>query len=129
MKKIIPVLLTALVLYGLCSCRKEEPVETLEDVKEMKNPESVGGWKEVREEIDDELAEIFAKAMEGYDGMSFTPLRLVEKQLVSGMNYKFLCKAQTESPDSKEVYYLVIVYRNLKGECKITAVEESTQEF
>ena len=129
MKKVFVVLLTLLIVFGLCSCKKEEPIIIVEDAEEMKKTELVGGWKEVQEEIDEELSEIFNKATEGYTGMGFTPLRLVEKQLVSGMNYKFLCEGQTIVPDSKKGYYLVTVYRNLKGECTITNVEESTQEF
>ena len=129
MKKTFVILLAVLIVFGLCSCKKEEPVVIVEDAEEMKKTELVGGWKEVQEEIDEELSEIFTKAMEGYTGMSFTPLRLVKKQLVSGMNYKFLCEGQAVVPDAKKGYYLVTVYRNLKGECKITGVEESTQEF
>ena len=128
MKKILVLLLTVLALFGLCSCKKDEPVEIVEDADNMKDGQLLGGWSSEDEELTEELQTIFDKAMEGYTGMGFTPIKLTGKQVVSGMNYRFLCEGQAVVPEGKKGYYLVTVYRNLKGECRITGVEKTELE-
>ena len=86
-------------------------------------PAIVGGWS-----INDEFGEVeipaeamaaFDKAMEGFDGVGYTPVAYLGDQLVAGMNYGFLCKAQTVTLNPKTSLKVVIVYEDFGGNAEI----------
>ncbi len=88
-----------------------------------------GGWQEVESPVVTDVVDTaFKKAQEGKDGVTFTPVALVETQVVAGMNYKALCKKWTSAADSKEKYAMCTVYADLEGNAQITAVENSEAE-
>jgi len=62
----------------------------------------------------------FKKAAKDYAGVSLTPLALLGTQVVSGTNYKFLCRGVATTANSTVCLYDVNVYKNTKGVCKIT---------
>ena len=68
-------------------------------------------------EITAELKEIFVKALEDYD-VYFEPIELLAIQVVAGINYRFLCKT------NDGIKKIVTIYKDLKGNCKITDVQE-----
>ena len=62
----------------------------------------------------------FNKAVKNLDGMSLTALALLSTQVVSGTNYRFLCRGNTVTLGSVSCLYVVDVYKNAKGKCKIS---------
>ncbi|MBQ3374347.1 MAG: hypothetical protein IJG40_14585 [Oscillospiraceae bacterium] len=112
MKTLITILLSCSLLLGLFafSAWAESPL--------------VGGWTAPDSpEITPELQELFDKATEGLLGVNYTPVALIGTQLVSGMNYCFLCEAKAVIPDAVPYYVNVTVYRDLQGNAKVTDIE------
>ena len=50
--------------------------------------------------------------------MSYKPLVLVGKQIVSGTNYAVICYGAPTVPDAKEGIYLLTIYEDLDGNGK-----------
>ena len=76
-----------------------------------------GGWTKAEDPtITDELNTIFTKATDGLTGAMYTPLALLETQVVAGTNYKFLCseKTVTANPTYKNV--VVTIYNPISGD-------------
>ncbi len=62
---------------------------------------------------------VFNKALKTYKGKEkLKPIALLGTQVVAGTNYRFLCSS---SDDNGDYLYVVTVYKNLKGTCKITS--------
>ena len=86
---------------------------------------AAGGWAAPESsEITDDLQEAVDKACEVYDGAEFTPVALLEEQVVAGMNYLFLCRTDPAGTDMPSYYSLVRVYANPEGGAEITEVQE-----
>lgn len=62
--------------------------------------------------------DIFEKATSTLAGMSYKPLVLVGKQIVSGTNYAVICYGAPTVPDAKEGIYLLTIYEDLDGNGK-----------
>lgn len=58
---------------------------------------------------------VFEKATSTLAGMSYKPLVIVGKQIVSGTNYAVLCYGSATVPDAKEGIYLLTLYEDLNG--------------
>jgi len=99
----------------------DEPTAAPVDIK------IVGGWTEVNSDMTEELQTIFDKAMEGLTGVGYTAKKLLAKQLVAGMNYKFLCDAKVVYPGAVATQKVVTIYVNLAGEATITSIEDYTE--
>ncbi|MBR3228319.1 MAG: hypothetical protein IKF68_07220 [Erysipelotrichaceae bacterium] len=118
MKKVLTVLLTIMIVMTMGACAPKAEEE-----------KAVGAWEEVTDgTITPELQEIFDKAMEGFTGVGYTPVKLLETQLVSGTNYRFLCDSQVVVPDGKKGQAIVTVYKDLEGNVKILDIEEVEAE-
>ena len=112
MKTLITLLICCSILFGIFvfSACAETPV--------------LGDWSAPDSpEVTPELQELFDKATEGLLGVSYTPLALVGTQLVSGMNYCFLCEAKAVIPNAVPYYVNVTVYKDLEGNTKVTDIE------
>ena len=115
MKKVfiiaLAVVLIAAVAVTLIACTKENP-----------NDNVCGGWSEEDTELtEDELA-IFNDAMskEVVD-TQFIPKSIIGRQVVAGMNYKFLCTAgEGEGADQ----FVVQIFHDLEGENSVTSIYE-----
>ena len=113
MKTMLAMLLSCSLLFGLfaCSAFAETPL--------------LGGWNSPESpEITLELQEIFDQATEGLLGVNYTPVALIGTQVVSGMNYCFLCEAKTVIPNAVPYYANVTVYKYLNGKATVTDIEE-----
>lgn len=118
-KKLLVILLAILTVFTLVGCKKKEEIE------EVAGEDIVGGFQELEDHtLTDEYKEIFEKAMEGYTGMNFEPLEILAKQVVAGMNYRFLVNATAVVPNAETVKKIVTVYQDLSGNCSITNVED-----
>lgn len=84
---------------------------------------TAGGWTKVADgTITDAHKELFNKALGTIDGLSYEPIKLLEKQVVSGTNYRFLCIEHTSAEDAPDANVIVTIYEDLQGNAKITSV-------
>lgn len=67
-----------------------------------------GGWSEFSF-LTDEDKKIFEIATSGLCGVSYEPL-IVSKQVVSGINYKFICNAKIIVPNGHNYLAAVTIY-------------------
>ena len=113
-KKALTVFGIALIVLSAtaCSTAKEEKID--------------GGWETVEDgEITTELQELFDKATEELEGVDYTPVKLLETQVVSGTNYKFLCDATVVSPDAETKQMIVTIYQDLQGNVEILDIQDA----
>lgn len=86
--------------------------------------DTVGRWTEKEDtSIDAQAQEIFDQATGELIGVDYTAVELLETQLVSGMNYKFLAEAKTVYPGAESRKVIVTVYRDLAGNVSILDIE------
>ena len=69
---------------------------------------------------DEELEASWEKATETLTGISYNPIAIVGKQIVSGTNYAILCYAKASANELPESIYLVTFYKDLNGNQEIT---------
>lgn len=83
-----------------------------------------GGWElsDVKADIPEEAYTAFSAAMEGFTGVSYEPVALLGTQVVAGINYSFLCKAQIVVPDAEPYYAIVCVYAGVDGTNEILGI-------
>ncbi len=74
----------------------------------------LGGWTSFDFTISAEAKSVFAAAMEGFVGVSYTPLA-VATQVVAGTNYCFLCKAEFITLPIQQGLALVYIFQPLEG--------------
>lgn len=72
------------------------------------NEHLCGGWEETDLQINQELLDIFNQAAPNY-----TPIKLIGRQVVAGINYKF----EALDKDNKKV--IIVIYQDLDGNCSI----------
>lgn len=134
---IISVLVAGTVLFTACGNAQSggqtsaadateaetEDVETTgaETIAEAPSEEVItGGWAvnlDQEPNLSDEEAARFAAAAEKNPDIAFEPITVIASQLVSGINYDYLCK-DTASASWK----IVTVYENLDGEAEAIGV-------
>ena len=101
MKRLFLIILAVAMVLTLSGCKKEEK-------EENETPAVLGGWTEVEDgRMNQERVELFYKALGELEGVDYVPLKLLETQVVSGTNYRFLCNATTVSTDA-ETYQVII---------------------
>ena len=71
--------------------------------------------------MDGDRASVLQKALHGRVGVGYTPL-LVATQVVSGINYLFVCNARIAYPSAQNYAVLVKVYQPPVGESKICEI-------
>ena len=82
-----------------------------------------GGWSIPQDlAVSSDLQAKFAKAMESKLGVSYTPIAVVAQQVVSGMNYAFLCEGTTTTANPETNYYIAIVYVDAQGNPSVTDI-------
>lgn len=106
-----------------------EDLEGNVEVLDIETPEEsgeeavTGGWEAARDgTVTKELQELFDQAAEGLTGVSYTPIELLETQLVAGTNYRFLCESRVVVPGAETGKTLVTVYKDLEGNARITDI-------
>ncbi len=88
-----------------------------------------GGWEAAQDgTITDELQELFDRAAEGLTGVDYTPIELLETQIVAGTNYKFLCESRVTAPDAETKQVIVTVYEDLEGNVSITDISDAEEQ-
>jgi len=101
--------------------------------KETEDPgASEGGWVGsytiVTQLLTDESKIAFNAAMKEYakenPGAELEPASLLAVQLVAGKNYTYVVKGENVTPGVKEGWYIVVVYQDLRGNAKVTHLNE-----
>lgn len=72
--------------------------------------------------LDEDVQKKFDKAFEGFAGVSYTPFALMGTQVVAGVNYAVLCKAQAVTPGAKAALAVVVIYADLQDGAQITSI-------
>ena len=73
------------------------------------------------EELTEDDMDVFEKANKLSDSTFVNPTK-VSKQVVAGMNYRFMCELEVSEGETKDV--ILEVYKNVKDEIEITSVTE-----
>lgn len=84
-----------------------------------------GGWQNVpceAAELPEDAQAAFDKALDGLVGAEYTPVALLSRQVVAGMNYCILCQITPVVPDATPTWALVYIYADLQGNAEITNV-------
>ena len=83
----------------------------------------LGGWEVAEDKssvvIPQEAKDAFDKATENLDGNELEPMALLGTQLVSGMNYAFLCFSTLQTEETINGIQVVTVYSDLKGNAEV----------
>ena len=101
----------------------------IEDLEDSGEEVLDGGWEAVEDgTITDELQELFGRAVEGLVGVEYTPIELLETQIVAGTNYKFLCESRVVAPDAETKQVIVTVYEDLDGNVSVTDISDAEEQ-
>lgn len=135
MKKLIAILLCALMLTAAAACTVK--VETNESTEIEEQPEigaepepelspvKTGGWTVADDPaVTDELKAIFEKALEELVGVNYVPVACLGTQVVAGTNYCFLTQGTVVYPDAQPQFKLVYVYKDLEGGVKLLNITD-----
>lgn len=130
MKKMISLLIAALMSFSLAACDSAKKNDKVSDADVI-----AGGWtKPDSPEITDEVKSVLEKATSELDGADYAPVAYLGSQVVAGTNHLILCKVTPVVPDAVPTYALVTVYEKLDGGAEVTEVlgsnanAESTEE-
>lgn len=146
MKKLIAVMLCALLLVTAIACsKKPEPspapanetelpetgsTETEPEPIAEPEPEPIaeprsGGWTVAEDPtLTDELRAIFEKGMTELVGVNYTPVALLGTQVVAGTNYCFLAQGTVVYPDAAPKFMTVYLYEDLSGAVSVMDIED-----
>ena len=109
MKVLMMAALLSCSAFSLAGCTDNTQIEA-------------GGWAEPEDDsITGELKAVFDNAMEKEENGSYVPLKLLETQVVAGMNYRFLCEEEGTGTQ-----YIITIYENLDGDAEVTNIMEKT---
>lgn len=132
MRRIIAAMLAALIMLILVSCGKTAKSDVVlpeQNISESAQTEEngmpapqvqTGAWTRPGSTvITDELASLFAKATEELTGAQYIPVAYLGRQIVSGVNHRFICRERIISPDTPETYSIVHIYEDTAGNAEI----------
>lgn len=123
MKKLITLLLTAVMMFSLaCGAVSVSaaPLGTRQSAPIM------GGYEPAASPVVTLRARnALDKALEGMVGADYTPVALIDTQVVAGTNYRILCKISPVIPEPQATYSIVTVYEDLQGNAQITDIQDS----
>ncbi|MBR3310865.1 MAG: hypothetical protein IKG15_03465 [Solobacterium sp.] len=98
-------------------------IYTLENVNTQ---EAVGSWEVKKADpvrLPENAQNAFDKAAEGYTGVGFYPVALLGTQVVSGTNYRILCRGEMVTSDPVVSLYVIDVYEDPEHNAQITDVK------
>ena len=132
MKKIVALLILALMILAFAACGQKESTNNSETVDEnsLAQDESLSGVYTAAESpvITDDIKKLVEKATSELDGAVYTPVAYVSSQVVAGTNHLILCKITPVVLNAAGHYALVTIYENLDGDTEIIEIVESEVE-
>ena len=146
MKKVMTAAVCAMLMC-VCACTKQEtpapsaeptpeataaasetPAETPTATPAETPAEALGAWEVFGDAFDKTLAdpdkEHFTAAVEGLTGVSYTPIAVLARQVVSGENTAFLALGTQVTAEADKAFYVVTVYTNTEGQSSVTVIKE-----
>ena len=98
----------------------------LSKIKTKKKPSAaplLGGFEIVKIKnksaaLSKSVSKVFNKATKKYKKYKLRPIALLGTQVVAGKNYRFLCYGSSSA--AKDIF-VVDIYKDLKGKCKVTS--------
>ncbi len=95
-----------------------------DDVDEI-NDEVVmpGGWSEFSPNISEEDMKVFDDAVGQVIGVDYKPFA-VAKQVVAGLNYRFICNSSIVAPYAENKAVIIKIFRDLDGHSRITQIKD-----
>ena len=149
MKTFMIIICVAIIVLALCACKNEladnalrdSAAENAENAQNAPNAQNAataeeeptevperqlaGGWTPAADNtVTDEHLEIISKATAGLTGAVYEPIEFVGTQVVSGINYKFLCKKTVIGAGLSDSEVYLVIYKDLSGNCSVLSVEE-----
>ena len=128
MKKILIVLMAALLVLTAVACKANEQPKAAEEqptaeAETLANEPLAGGWTPAEDfSVTDERRAIFDKGMAVLLGVDYEPLAYLGSQVVAGKNHVFLAKGTAVTPALPVSYALVYLYEDLQGGVKVLTV-------
>lgn len=92
----------------------------------MDTVQAVGAWSTFSNTISAEAQNAFDTAFKGFVGVSYAPFA-VATQVVSGINYRFLCNSKVIYPGALNQASLVEIYQPAEGDIHITSIKRIDQ--
>lgn len=114
------ILFTAILIGMTACCGQREPKTSQIEATPQLTQEAVepaddacisGGYTKQRTPAPEEIA-LFNKLTADLDGVAYTP-ESVATQVVSGVNYKFICEARTVTAEPQTYKAEVVIYEPL----------------
>ncbi len=127
MKKILIVLLAALLVLAAVACKANEEPKAAEEqpAQEPASVGMVGGWTPAEDfSVTDERRAIFDKGMAVLLGVDYEPLAYLGSQVVAGTNHVFLVKGTAVVPTRPVSYALAYLYEDLQGNVKLLNIAD-----
>lgn len=123
MKKLSHIALATALVFSLAACGGAATTDNATDDTSTDEPteatQLLGGWTINSETpdkaIDEVQASIFMQAMSEVVGVNYEPVAVIGQQLVSGMNYAYLCKSSVVHPNASTEWTVVVIYQDLDG--------------
>ncbi|MBQ9648068.1 MAG: hypothetical protein IJV43_06885 [Oscillospiraceae bacterium] len=85
----------------------------------MSEQSKLGGWTYAEGLMPRNALEVLTEALSKQVGVNITPVLFLGSQVVSGVNYAFLCWKSVVAPNSEATLNVVIVNRDPAGVCSI----------
>lgn len=121
MKKVLALLLAAMLGISLAACGKGKNDTSSEDVGGL-----TGGWENSDSPVvTDEVKAVLEKATAEMTGATYEPVAYIGSQVVAGTNHRILCKMTPVVPDAESTYAIVTVYEDLEGNASVIEVLNS----
>ena len=127
MKKILIVLMAALLVLTAVACKAKEAPKAAEEqpAQEPASVGMVGGWTPAEDfSVTDERRAIFDKGMAVLLGVDYEPLAYLGSQVVAGTNHVFLVKGTVVVPTRPVSYALAYLYEDLQGNVKLLNIAD-----
>lgn len=86
---------------------------------------SVGAWSAFKTDINKEEMEVFKKALDGLEGVNYTPLAVLH-QIVNGVNYRFFCNAIVVMTGTDNDGAIISIFQSTDGKAKISNIKVVT---
>ena len=130
MKKILIVLMAALLVLTAVACKANEQPKAAEEqptaeAETLANEPLAGGWTPAEDfSVTEERRAIFDKGMAVLLGVDYEPLAYLGSQVVAGKNHVFLVKGTVVVPTRPVSYALAYFYEDLQGNVKLLNIAD-----
>ncbi len=98
----------------------------LATIPNVDDAEIVGGWQVTEDDgatLPDGAKEAFEKAVGNMMGVKYSPIALLSTQVVSGTNYRILCRGTTATETPVTSVYVIDIYADLNGNAETSDVQ------